>query len=222
MFNFFHGNIQGHHDAVAVLLTADIVGDQRVAALHVAVDKGDLANITGGNWASPTRWALAVIVSRVISPLLVIVTPVTRFIGLKKLQFVSSSCPSCILWPNWNENLTKDIWMWFVACWEREWMWMPQETLGHLLCLFLHPKAGGNRESWSKVPPKTYINGNNQMPGWSRAQKTHRFSNPWYFDWGLMCDFWLWGITNPFFLQRSWALCWGAMRQGWKKSCTSR
>ena len=49
MFNFFHGNIQGHHDAVAVLLTADIVGDQRVAALHVAVDKGDLANITGGN-----------------------------------------------------------------------------------------------------------------------------------------------------------------------------
>ena len=34
---------QGHHDAVAVLLTADIVGDQRVAALHVAVDKGNLA-----------------------------------------------------------------------------------------------------------------------------------------------------------------------------------
>ena len=37
-------NGQGHHDAVAVLLTADIVGDQREAALHVAVDKGNLAN----------------------------------------------------------------------------------------------------------------------------------------------------------------------------------
>ena len=34
---------QGHHDAVAVLLTADEVVDQRVAALHVAVDKGGLS-----------------------------------------------------------------------------------------------------------------------------------------------------------------------------------
>eukprot|EP00435_Cladocopium_sp_Y103_P062740 s2397_g24.t1 len=34
---------QGHHDAVAVLLTADdILGDQRIAALQVAVDKGFL------------------------------------------------------------------------------------------------------------------------------------------------------------------------------------
>ena len=38
------GARQGHHDAVAVLLTADdILGDQRIAALQVAVDKGSSA-----------------------------------------------------------------------------------------------------------------------------------------------------------------------------------
>eukprot|EP00438_Fugacium_kawagutii_P003121 Skav222836 [mRNA] locus=scaffold1338:135476:136025:- [translate_table: standard] len=37
---------QGHHDAVAVLLTADdIMGEQRIAALHVAVDRGNLAQL---------------------------------------------------------------------------------------------------------------------------------------------------------------------------------